>query len=269
MKVIAIFLIVVQHAWTPETDSLYFSLGYFDYGAIGVTLFLVASGLGLAASKPALTNLSDLKNFYKTRLLRIYPSYWLFGLGFTIMLFPSLLNQIGNVDLWRLMTGFQSWGATNAEQYYGQINGTLWFIEIIVCMYLVFPLLYYLIKKKPKATIVVLFVISAVSQFYFISYTNYFQPYSWIPLCKVFEFGLGIFIIVKGKYPKTQSNWLVKYLSNISFYIFLTNSTLLNYFPYQIATFIIALFAVSTFDYYADKFLKWTATFLWNDLVKD
>jgi peptidoglycan/LPS O-acetylase OafA/YrhL len=120
LKIAGIVLIVLQHEWTthaiPLLDQVYFSVNVwgvwqFEFGTIGVFLFLFASGLSLTYSHPQFSSWGDLKSFYGKRLLRIYPAYWIFGVGFFVCVFPQFLNQAFDwVDVVKIVSGFQAFG---------------------------------------------------------------------------------------------------------------------------------------------------------------
>ncbi len=265
VKIVGIVLIVLQHEWTthmlPLLDQVYFTfkvwgVWQFEFGTIGVFLFLFASGLSLTYSHPQFSGWGDLKSFYGKRLLRIYPAYWV-GIGFFVFMLPWALNQAFDwVDVVKIVSGFQAFGALSAADHYGKLNGTLWFVGLIVFMYLLFPLLLYVIRKHPHVSIVGLFVISFVSRYYLNNYSVFFLPSNWFPLCSVFEFGLGIYLVVVGWVPKMASNWLTRYLGNICFFIFLVNSPLLRVFQDQQVLFAVLLVVVSTVFWKFDELLQ-------------
>ncbi|MEM2098580.1 MAG: acyltransferase family protein [Candidatus Bathyarchaeia archaeon] len=264
MRVFGAGLVVMNHAWKPEIDWLYhwtfnfFGLREVNYGSLGVTLFLVASGFSLAYNYSGFASWAEVKEFYKERLLRIYPAYWLFGVGFTLILFPSLwscFSEFTTGDFIRLVTGFQSWGATSATQFHGKINGTLWFVQLIVCLYIAYPLSIYCFKKRPKLSLASTFAISALSTYYFAYHTNYYISTDWIPTNRLFEFAIGVFMAVTGKYPQATSNFLARYLGNLTFYVFLTNSSLLIFFKMNYLPFLLTLIVVSTAMCVLDKVL--------------
>jgi peptidoglycan/LPS O-acetylase OafA/YrhL len=266
LKISGIILIVLQHEWTTHVfswlDQLYFSVNLwgvwqFEFGTIGVFLFLFASGLSLTYSHPQLVSWTDLKNFYKKRLLRIYPAYWIGGIGFVLCMYPWLLNQTFDwLDIAKIASGFQAFGALTAADHYGKLNGTLWFIGVIVTMYIAFPILLYIIKKHPHISIAGLFAVSFLSRYYLANYSPYFLPTNWFPLCSVFEFGLGIYLVTVGLVPRIVSNGLTKYLSNISFYVFLINSPLLIRLQNQQEVFLVLLVILSTALWQFDEGLR-------------
>ena len=131
---VAMWLILLFHTqsfgakW--PTDTLEFII---DKGYIGVDIFLFVSGIGMIFS---LSKNSDKKEFYKKRILRIYPIYVPIVLVYTLVEIywganPNMLffNGIG--------MGFLKGGK-------GAFN---WYITAILLFYLVTPLLYAMLKQ--------------------------------------------------------------------------------------------------------------------------
>src|SRR5713226_2596915 len=68
-----------------------------------------------------------------------------------------------------------------------------WFIGLILSLYAVYPWLSRLMNRTPRATLLALLLISLASR---LTVEGYLQnyPLEWFPLCRVFEFGLGIYL---------------------------------------------------------------------------
>ena len=165
-------------------------------GILGVALFLFASGASLAQNTK-INNIGDILKFYIKRFLRIYPAYWTAII--LCIVFSSTLLQFNFRNCIELITGFQAYLA----DFNGPLNYAFWFIGLIICLYLIYPILDYLFKKKPHLTIISLFFISLFSRIIFNEFNNFGmdRPAEWFPLCHVFEIGLGIYIIKIDFYP--------------------------------------------------------------------
>jgi peptidoglycan/LPS O-acetylase OafA/YrhL len=113
--------------------NLLFGLGYQ-----AVPLFFILSGFGLTLSALMIekkTTKIHWFSFLKKRVLRLYPSYWLIltiYLGFTASQYPSLLGL--------LKTYIK--GAIFLD-----VLPATWYIPILLQLYLLFPLLFYCLKK--------------------------------------------------------------------------------------------------------------------------
>lgn len=119
-------------------------LGWF--GDHGVQLFLIISGFGLTwgllqkGAGPVL----PLRSFYLRRFERIYPPYWMahvifFGLAFVLL---TLEVRHTSLSFYVSLTGFR---LTPASFY--AISPSWWYITLIVQLYLVYPLLWWLLKR--------------------------------------------------------------------------------------------------------------------------
>lgn len=95
-----------------------------QYGFAGVDIFMLVSGMGLYFS---LDNSNSTIDFYIKRLLRIFPTYYIFGVIYSIFLFHDnlllFLFRYTTIGFW---TGYK----------YGE-----WYIPSIVMLYLWAPLI--------------------------------------------------------------------------------------------------------------------------------
>lgn len=105
-----------------------------------------------------------------------------------------------------------------------------WFIGTIFCLYMLFPWLSRFIKKYRVSALLSLLVISYLSRYLLFpsAFTPSSQMYLWFPLCNLFEFGLGIYIIQHNLYPKNLTDYpLIGRLAELSFYVFLFHMILI------------------------------------------
>jgi peptidoglycan/LPS O-acetylase OafA/YrhL len=244
IRTLAIAIIVFYHILVVNLKSplanIHFGISPFywkTWGEVGVTIFLILSGIVLELNygKRKLKYLSFIYN----RILRIYPVYYLAVL---ITIFTACI-QYGHFkytlnlsDLFYTLTGFYAF----AGKWGGPFIVTSWFIGLIMALYFLYPLISKSMKKWPHATILMLLVISAMS----ISTLNHFPilpkwPQNWFPLCRVFEFGLGVYIANRIKThfwghlnnSKTVAR-IFKFTSEISFPLFLIHYPFLDLLPY-------------------------------------
>lgn len=260
LRITAIVLVFVAHfGQLLDTQAgTFFGIKNFYYvslGGVGVTLFLVLSGV--------LAGLMDMQRpiFYPTylfkKVLRIYPLYWmtipLSMLGYVLnglmmdgtwmTLFPNGFVQ----DISGSLTGFYAlmglWG--------GPYNPPSWFIVLIMTLYIVFPVMAYFMRRASNITLLSLLIISLLSRWYVGQYgvpfvpSNWFddienwayqlygfmpgRPGDWFVLCRLFEFGLGVWLALTLT-PRVWAvfnglpHWLkrsISVLSDLSFPLFL------------------------------------------------
>jgi peptidoglycan/LPS O-acetylase OafA/YrhL len=189
----------------------------FVYGFSSVNLFLILSGFVLAYSmlkrdngenKIIKSGHSWLK-FFGRRMKRIFVPFYvsvLIGIAFLFLrniLFPSLSAvPVYNIfDVLKLIfVPFIFYDMSLLQLF----NGDYWFVPLILQLYLVFPLLYLLLKKIKPARFLLLVFIAAVSYRMYASYfldtvpmgviypsQNSYRLFSFF-LPRLFEFSLGM-----------------------------------------------------------------------------
>jgi len=238
IRIAGLILILLQHmigtkllpSWISNIAIDYLPyLFYINYGRIGVWLFLFASGCSLALNDTEFSNLSDVKNFYKKRLIRIYPPYWV-SLLFSLLIFNWVIPSLTVTDFVRWFSGFQIFFATTSIEI-TKVNITYWFVGLIVSLYLLYPLLFYVVKKHPNISLFSFFFISLASRcIMFYVFPVFGSGWDWFPTCRIFNFALGIYLIRRGLFPKAISNRTFAFLSTMSFYVYLVH------FPIMCAT---------------------------------
>ena len=134
-------------------------LSLFSY-LPGVPIFFLISGFLIAMSYEKNSNL---KEYIKNRVLRIYPALYLniiisililyyFGfLYFNFEFFSWLIAQISILQFYNAEM-FRGFGV-------GVINGSLWTISVELTFYIALPILFYLYNKN--RIVVVLLIISS------------------------------------------------------------------------------------------------------------
>lgn len=239
LRIFAISLILFSHL------QFFFNFNYFLFGNaagtwignvfflslgnIGVILFIIVSGAVLELNKKPMNHIVDYGNFMYSRLIRVYPAYWI-SLIFVATLFLFSRKDLGNL-FWQF-SGFSAF----INEWGGVLNPVGWFIGLLISLYIFFPFISKVIEKDPKLAISILFLIS-FSLTYFINITcnsAIFGPNSiniarWFPFCNLFYFGIGIFLVRIGCYPKWQDKTgVIPWLGKLSFYVFLFQLPVIN-----------------------------------------
>jgi peptidoglycan/LPS O-acetylase OafA/YrhL len=124
LKGVAIALVLAYHCLG--------ALGFPNYihGEIGVDIFLIVSGLALAAFSSA----TPLPQFLLRRFLRIYPSYWL-ALGLFAWLDQRYLGPRPWESLWQHAVGVHAFSRLD---YFSDYSQSFWFVSLILAAYVVF-----------------------------------------------------------------------------------------------------------------------------------
>lgn len=157
-------------------------------GSFGVSLFFIASGASLwyvyeNSCKPG--------PYYKKRFLALYPMFWiafLVATGFNFLRYQGLSDSIPK---WKII--YSILGIDGTALWYGPNFYQLgeWFLGVIICLYLVFPLIRFCLKKSVLVTV-------AGSAAIFVSCILFFQatlPIECLFLVRIPEFLFGMLFI--------------------------------------------------------------------------
>jgi peptidoglycan/LPS O-acetylase OafA/YrhL len=242
LKIIGVGCVLLWHLFFNTYNLVWFLplYGMIHLGGIGVILFLIASGAALTYNQYNFDGIKNILIFYYKRLVRVYPAMWLSTL-FIFLVLPSFFKNINYIKLLEELTGFYYYFNKDIPT----INSPSWFIGLIVILYILYPLLYYIIRKYGYYGFIVIYTISMATHIYlynnpgFFGYTNLFY-FGVVP--NLWAFCLGIFIMSINLYPKFESkNFIIKELSNLSFYIYLLQFTIIPFYSLSIPLFLIEL----------------------------
>ena len=123
-----------------ETFAVAF--GQLGFHAVGV--FLVLSGFGLTYS---LARTGEPPNgwigWYRSRLLRLFPMYWIAHLVYLVSPFQARYEAID----YRFLLSFLGDRIWPLEMIFYYFNAALWYFGLLLELYVVFPLLFRLLQK--------------------------------------------------------------------------------------------------------------------------
>jgi peptidoglycan/LPS O-acetylase OafA/YrhL len=161
-------------------DAFMLFFAYFGY--IGVHLFIVASGIGLA--------LGYRKNeawakFMARRLSKIVPPFW-----FALFVFATLWWLMGSGHSLGVIIRKMFLISTFYEKEFLAIDSPLWFISLIFQLYIVFPFLYRLANRFGLGLLPFLIVLSYCTRYILslpalVSWHSYFAHgnfINWLPV---------------------------------------------------------------------------------------
>jgi len=267
LRIVAIFLVVLAHVfiYRGNTQGQVVTIPgiySFTYGGLGVSIFILVSGSVLAYTVRPIGSLAQFKDFFVKRLVRIYPAYW-YSLILAIFLnvvfyFAYHDFRLSGLTAWDYVLSFSGFQAFFG-QWGGRINEVGWFIGLIVCLYLLYPLIACAFEKSRIGTLVALLLINLASNALVLHFdpADTYQATRWFPLCNVFVFGLGIFLVKTGLYPKNvNGSRAIVLLSDLSFYVFLVHLPLLYLIRYSVVFFAIATLATAYLFYRFDNASK-------------
>ena len=180
IRLLAAFQVVLFHS-VKYLDIRFESFGTAVLSVIelfpGVPIFFAISGYLISMSYNKNNNL---KNYYKNRIIRIYPALWvclLFGL-----LSVTLMNgwekttfDLKSFFIWIFaqLTFFQSYNSMYMIDYgVGTFNASLWTIPIELQFYILVPPIIYILNKFKKNFQNIILIISFILLWY-VSYSFY------------------------------------------------------------------------------------------------
>ena len=247
----AIILLIIAHIAQVFHSPVggYFGIPNFyrvTLGGFAVTIFLILSGFVLQLRYGQ--NKITYNQFILKRILRIYPIYYMsLFLGIFVYFVKNRLLETDNINILFSFSNFSIvdilCSVTGCYAFVGKWGGlfvaTSWYIGLIMAMYLCFPLLSKYIIQSPLRTIFLLFLITVMSRLILGQFEILpKRPLDWFPLCRTFEFGLGIYLAdIINFNKKTEYNYIllsaISFVSNISFPLFLVHYPLLFIIKYR------------------------------------
>jgi peptidoglycan/LPS O-acetylase OafA/YrhL len=228
LRIFFVALIVYVHnqiIFIPWFNNIFFSNGYLPFNiytqslsGIAVYGLIFVSGAVLEYNYKRIEGFSEYVKFLFKRFIRLYPAFWM-SLILGIILIPGILQK--NVfDLIFEFTGF----FVIFGQGPGNINTMGWFIAAIFSLYILFPYLSKIVRKYQLSSLLLFIIVSYLSRYLLFTY---YSPtlnllYRWFPLCNLFEFCLGIYIVQNKFYPKNEKDHpIIRQLADLSYYVFL------------------------------------------------
>jgi peptidoglycan/LPS O-acetylase OafA/YrhL len=199
-------------------------LGVTKYGLLGVDLFFVLSGFLItgilyeARSKP-----HYFRNFYMRRLLRIFPLYYgaLALIFFVAPLIPLLrgptLDHLLERQAWAWLYGVNVYLAGHEEWSFSYLNH-FWSLSVEEHFYLFWPVVVFLLARRPRALIAVSLAISVGAMV--ARLIGILMGLSWWATAVLTPFKLdglamGAFLAVMARQPGGL-DWLVRSLPRVA-----------------------------------------------------
>ena len=198
LRALAIIMIIPAHLsnYLFSTDSKLALYAFDPYFAnMGLGLFIFMSGYLIYYNNHSINSLENVFDFYKKRLLRIYPLYWA-ALAVFIMVFFIFAP--------RLNSGFVFPNSENVFSFYNVLVHllglqillapayatpmlTLYFVGLIVIFYAIYPFII-MYSKSTKSLLISSFIV--YSGFFLISKTFNIIDHRFFMFFLVFMFGI-------------------------------------------------------------------------------
>ena len=231
LRIAAITVIVAIHILQVIAPGTYgqtvFHIFSTNPAIIAVSVIILVSGAMLEYAHPHLKTFDSIAEFYIKRLSRMYPAYWMSLIIGIAVITPFILTRMMPLGIFLEFTGFYAFsGFTRAP-----INQMGSFIGLMICLYLMFPLVSAAIRRYPYQTLLAIGITEiylrwAINTWHIVVLNlNVGAGARWFPLCNLLEFALGIYIIQQGLYPKWEhQSEPVAFLAEFTFYVFLVHT---------------------------------------------
>jgi peptidoglycan/LPS O-acetylase OafA/YrhL len=178
-------------------------------GFHAVAVFLVLSGFGLTYS---LAKTGGPPNgwigWYRSRLLRLFPMYWLAHLVYLVFPFQARYEAID----YRFALSFFGDRVWPVDMIFYYFNPALWYFGLLLQLYLVFPILFWLLQRAGVGEFLGLSAIATFACRYVLLSVwpvdgNYVQGAFF--LCRLWEFALGMAVgLVYRRDGERVERWL-------------------------------------------------------------
>lgn len=166
IRAISVIIIVAFHfnctlisSGVNGYNKILYKFSNGDWGAIGVTLFFIISGVGLMHSYGKQDEKIDLKLYFKKRFLKLYPMFWIAYIIIFLYNFycSGHIPYLNKFKMLITIAGMDGYLLYLEPNFY--IIGE-WFLGAIILVYLLFPILKYISDKFPKIYIITLTIAS-------------------------------------------------------------------------------------------------------------
>ena len=222
LKGIAIIMMLCHHVYGGHEDYIESYPIFFEnlaiIGKVCVAMFLFCSGYGLSAQYEKNTlQIQQTKDIFTNsllfiirRLVKFYSAYWFVFILFVpigVFVFNRSLSMAygDSVNLTKRLI-FDFFGMQGTSSY----NMAWWFNKLIIICYLIFPFLFFILKKNKTIGIIISFILLGVAHIF--TSINYYGILIW-----QFPFVLGIFWYLN--LDSTFSNWIANGLTNTNIYL--------------------------------------------------
>jgi peptidoglycan/LPS O-acetylase OafA/YrhL len=170
---------------------VWYAISEVGFHAVGV--FIILSGWSLAAAtmRRAAKGPIAWGDWYKSRFIRLYPMYWLAHLVYLLSPFVARLEPLDS----RVFISLSGLRIINIESNFFYINAAWWYFAMLIQLYLIFPLLFVLVRKLGLvAFLIVAFAIGFGMRYLMLEVWHSLGP--WILggncLSRLPEFALGM-----------------------------------------------------------------------------
>ncbi len=175
-------------------------------GAQAVGVFILFSGFGLTYSLAKRGGVeTSWALWYRRRLTRLFPVYWLAHLVFLVSPFATLRDPVD----YRFLLSFFGDRVFPIDKMFFYLVPAWWFMGLLIELYIVFPLLFRLMDRLGWMKYLGLCVLSSsVAKYVLVDIVNangYYEMGGFF-VCRLWEFGAGMAL---GKLVGERPDWVL------------------------------------------------------------
>jgi peptidoglycan/LPS O-acetylase OafA/YrhL len=174
--------------------------------AVGVFIILNGWALMQSTARRAAAGPIAWGQWYRTRLFRLYPMYWMAHLIYLISPFVARWEPVDH----RILLSLLGLRFINIDMNFYYLNASWWFFSLLIQFYLIFPLLFRTAQRLGPGT----FLLAACAVGFFARYLMlivYPQNGSWIlggfAISRLPEFALGMALGMWHARSATRADW--------------------------------------------------------------
>jgi peptidoglycan/LPS O-acetylase OafA/YrhL len=168
--------------------------GIAGVGFHAVGVFIVMSGFGLSYSLARTRGpRNGWRGWYRSRLVRLFPVYWAAHLLYLVSPFVAHLEPLD----YRFVLSFLGDRVWPIYYIFYYLNPAWWYFGLILELYIVFPLLYMLMRKLGPAWFMTFAIVETIVSRYVLMVMLHASGYYLLGAffgCRLWEFALGMVI---------------------------------------------------------------------------
>ncbi|MCM1567450.1 MAG: acyltransferase [Dehalobacter sp.] len=226
LRAIAIVIILFHHLYNYLIDKnsfiYYFIFNFEPYlRTVGLGLFFFVSGYVLYHNNSKFDGISDIIKFYRKRVIRIFPLYWLAILSYVIV--------FGYLKYFYWISPDSNFSFTTIIINLLGLQGILrpglpimWFISVILIFYIMYPIILYISKNTKILVILTIIIIFLMMILYAIFRADFNLMYEF--------FGIFMTGIIVRKISLFYDSRYEKYIPIISISLFLSLLIMFKFF---------------------------------------
>jgi peptidoglycan/LPS O-acetylase OafA/YrhL len=203
-RAISVIFVIMHHAYRELSwyrgGRIFAWMDNFDISSLGVTCFLIMSGLGLTFNH---NSNESAVSFFKNRIKNLMPYFWMPYVAIALFLFfivgRPFLQSGDFVSILATFIGIDGWTMDWLIPYSSNYLIGEWYFGCLIGLYLMYPLLRKIMQYRPYAGWILLGISVPLSiglehvspwlhaHIYIWNYHPYFNPLVLLPL---FLFGM-------------------------------------------------------------------------------